>query len=127
MSLIRASIYIFSKWNWNEHGYHVKDNSDFGHSGVKMSCNSTQFSELKFCGPHTKPYGVSGLSNNDHFSLDDKLVQGICEIQQIQCAHVACKAMLYKLCSTGVSNTEQPHYQTVLYWTYCPVLGSFNN
>ena len=33
---------------------------------VKMSCASTQFQELSFCGPYTKPHGMRRLSKNCH-------------------------------------------------------------
>ena len=79
-----------------------------------MSFNSTQFYTLTFCGPHTKPHGVSGLRNNYHLRLYPKLAQGICAILRIICACVAFSAILDKPWHPGVLYNEQPHYQPVL-------------
>ena len=61
-------------------GYHVKSNMDVMQTGVKSSCDPTQFTELPFFGPQYKPHGVTGLSKQYHLQLDPKLVHGICEI-----------------------------------------------
>ena len=47
---------------------------------VKISCDTNQFSESPFCGPHAKPHGVRYLSKNYHLLLDPKLVYIKCSI-----------------------------------------------
>ena len=56
-----------SKWNWNERDYHVQDNKDVYHISVRISCETTQFPELSFCGLHAKPHRGRGLSKHYHF------------------------------------------------------------
>ena len=46
---------------------------DFEHKDDIMYCATTQFPELPFCGPHNKPYGVYGLSNNYKMRFDTNL------------------------------------------------------
>ena len=70
--------------------YHVKDNADVEHKNVKMYCNTNQFPELSFCGPHSKPHGARGLSKNYHLRFYPKLGMGVCAIRHILCACVAC-------------------------------------
>ena len=45
-----------SKRKWIDREYHVQDNADVAHKYVKMYCDTNQFSELPFCGPHPKPH-----------------------------------------------------------------------
>ena len=70
--------------------YHVQDNADVSHQDVKMYCNTNQFPELSFSGPHSKPHGTRGLSKHYHLSFDPKLGMAICAIRRIPCACVAC-------------------------------------
>ena len=44
--------------------YGVKDNADVKHKDVKMYCNTNQFPELSFCGPHSKHHGARRLSKH---------------------------------------------------------------
>ena len=39
------------------------ENAGVAQKDIKMFCDTTQFPSLQFCGPHTKPHGVRGLSN----------------------------------------------------------------
>ena len=50
---------IFINRKWTEIKYHVQDNSDVELKYVKMFCNTNQFPTLPFCGPHSKPHGIS--------------------------------------------------------------------
>ena len=75
-----------------------------------MSCNSTQLPALPFCVPHTKMHGVIGLIRHYHLLLEPKLRKGICAILRIPCERVACKEMLDKPWSPGLSHTKQPCY-----------------
>ena len=59
-----------------------------------MYCNTNQFPELPFCGPHLNPRGARGLSKHCHLRFDPKLVHGICAIHHIPCACVSCTSML---------------------------------
>ena len=92
-----------------------------------MFCYTKQFPSLPFFGSHTKPHGVIGLRNNYHIQFDPKLVHGICPIRRITCACAWCTYMLYKPWIRGLTPKQQPRYRYVTYWSYCPVLGSFNN
>ena len=94
--LIMESIKCASKRECNYNEYHVQNKSDVDHTGVKMDCNPTRFPTLSFCGAHTKPHGMRGLSKYYHFRLDLKLVHQIYEIQQTTCTCVACTSILYK-------------------------------
>ena len=42
----------------------MQEDADIAHTYVKMIFNTKQFTPLPFCGPHTKPHGVRGLSKN---------------------------------------------------------------
>ena len=44
--------------------YHVQDNSDVELKDVKIYCNTNQFPELSFSGPHSKPHGEKVLSKH---------------------------------------------------------------
>ena len=57
---------------------------------MKIYCDTKQFPELTFCGPHPKPRGANGLVKNYHLRFDPKLGHGICEIRHIPCVCVAC-------------------------------------
>ena len=93
----------------------------------KMSCVSTQFQVLLFCGPHANPHIGRDLSKHNHLRLDPKLGNGKCEIRQIPCAWIACTNMLDKPWVIGSDPTRKLRYQPVEDYKYCPVLGSFNN
>ena len=45
---------------WTEREYHVQDNADVEHKDVKTYCNTNQFPELSFSGPHSKPRDARG-------------------------------------------------------------------
>ena len=80
----------FTERKWTDREYHVQDNADVEHKDVKMYCNTNQFPELSFSGPHSKPHGARGLNKNYHLHFDQKLGMGICAIHRIPCACVAC-------------------------------------
>ena len=74
---------------WTYRHYHVQDNADVSHKYVKMYCNTNQFPELSFYGPHSKPHGARELSKHYHLCFDPKLGNGVCAIRRITCACVA--------------------------------------
>ena len=76
--------------------YNVQNDADVAHKYVKIFFNKNQFPSLPFCGPHTKPHGVRGLSKHYHMRFDTKLGHGICAIHRIPCTYAACKSMLDK-------------------------------
>ena len=92
-----------------------------------MFCNTNQFPSLPFCGPHTKPHGVRGLSKHYHRLFDPKQVHVICAMRRITCACYEFTSMLDKSWITGLAPKQQPCYQPVTNWSYWPVLSSFNN
>ena len=55
-----------------------------------MYCNTSQFPELSFFGPHYKSHGARGLSKHYHLRFDTKLDMGIFAMHRILCARVAC-------------------------------------
>ena len=63
-----------------------------------MSCNSTQFPLLSFCGQHEKPHAIRGLSKNCHLRLDPKSGNGKCAIRHISCDCNTWTKMLDKPC-----------------------------
>ena len=63
-----------SKRKWIDGEYHVHDNADVSHKYTKMYCDTNQFPELTFCGPHPKPHGARGLSEHYHLRLIQKQV-----------------------------------------------------
>ena len=79
---------------WTDLQYHVQDNADVAHNEVKTYCYTNQFPDLTFCGPHSKPHGTRGLSNNYHLRFDPKLGNGVCTVFRIPCTCVACASML---------------------------------
>ena len=73
---------------------------------------------LTFYGTHAKTYRVRCLRN---------LYCGTCEIFQMICECYGCTSILDKPWIPGVVPLKQILYQPVQYFTYWPVLGSFNN
>ena len=49
---------------------------------VKLSCDTTKFPSLTFCGPKKKPHRVWGLRKHYNIQLDKKLGYVTCEIIQ---------------------------------------------
>ena len=88
--------------NWTDRHYHVQYNADVSHQYVKMYCNTNQFSELSFCGPHYKPHDTRGLSKHYHFRFDPKIGMRICKIIRISCDCVACTSILEKPWISGI-------------------------
>ena len=84
----------FKEIKWIDRQYHVQNNDDVEHQDLKIYCNTNQFPELSFCGPHSKPNGARGMSKHYHLRFDPKLGMGICGILCIPCACVACTSML---------------------------------
>ena len=113
------------KWTYRQ--YHVQDNADVSHQDAKMYCNTNQFLEPSFCGPHFKPHGERGSSKHYYLLFDPKISMGVCEIIRIPCACVAYISMLDKPWISGILSDEQDHYKPVTKCTYWPVLGYFNN
>ena len=62
-----------------------------------------------------------------HLSFDPKLGTGVCAIFCITCDCDACKSMLDKPWTSGISSDKQERYKPVTKCTYWPILGSFNN
>ena len=87
---------------WTDRQYHVQGNSDAAHQDVKMYCNTNQFPELPFCGPHSKTHSTRGLSKYYHLRFDPKLGNGVCAILRIRCDCVACTSMLDKYWMYGI-------------------------
>ena len=110
---------------WTNRQYHVQDNDDIVKQDVRVYCNTNQFPELPFCGPHSKPHGARGIIKHYHFPFDTKLGNGVCEILCIPCACVACTSMLYKPWIYGIPSGETERYKPVTKCTYWPVLGYF--
>ena len=81
---------------WTERKYHVQDNADVELKDVKMYCNTNQFPELSFSGPHSKPHGTRGLSKHYHLRFYPELGMYICAICCIPRACEACTSMLDK-------------------------------
>ena len=86
--------FMGQKWIYIQ--YHVQDNYSVAHKDMKLYCNTNQFPALTFCGPHSKPHGVRGLSKHYHLRFDPKLGNGFCVIFYIPCACVAFTSMIYK-------------------------------
>ena len=77
------------KIKWTDIQYHVQNNDDVEHQGVRMYCNINKLPALPFCDPHSKPHGARGLSKHYHLCFDPKLGNGVCTIRCIPCACVA--------------------------------------
>ena len=92
---------------WADRQYHVQDNADVSHKYVIMYLNKNQFSELPFCGPHSKPHGTRGPSKHYHLRFYPKLGNDVCEIWRIPCARVAFKSMLEKPWISGIISDKK--------------------
>ena len=90
-----------SSRKWTDRQYHVHNNADVAHKYVKMYCDTNQFPELPFFGPHPKPCGARGLGKHYHLCFDPNLGHGICEICRTPCDCVACTSMLDQPRITG--------------------------
>ena len=110
-------------WSWVS----CKNKEYVNHTDVKMYFVTKQFTTLKCCVPLAKPHGLWGLIKNNHLWLDPKLGHGICEIHQKPSACVSCTTMSDNKWSPGVSRTENPYCQHVLYYKNWPMLGTYNN
>ena len=78
-----------------------------------MYCNKNQFPKLSFCGPHSKPHGVRGLSKHYNLRFYPKLGSGICAIHRIPYACVACASMIEKPWIAGMPSDEKERYKPV--------------
>ena len=76
---------------WTDRQYCVQYNADVARKYMKMYFNMNQFPALSFCGPHSKPHGVRGVSKHYRLRFDPKLGNCICAILCIPCAFVARK------------------------------------
>ena len=112
---------------WIDRHYHVQDNDDVSHKDVKIYCKTNQFPELPFCGPHSKPHGVRGLSKHYHMHFDPKIGNGVCTILRIPCPCVACTSIIDKPWIPGIPSYKQEQYKPVTNCTYWPLIWSFNN
>ena len=70
-----------SKINWTELEYNVQYSKYVSHTSVKMSCSTSQFHALSFC-------GVRGLRKYYNILLDPKLGNENCAIRRKPCACV---------------------------------------
>ena len=83
--------------------YHVQDNSDVELKDVRMYCNTNQFPELSFSGPHYKPHGTGGLSKHYHFRFDPKLGNGnMCNFPYTMCLFFMYINAIYKPWISGI-------------------------
>ena len=73
------------KRKWTERQYHIQNINAVAQQDVKIYCNTNKFSELPFCGPHSKPHVTKGLSKYYHFRSDPKICNGVCAILRITC------------------------------------------
>ena len=96
------------KQKWTEREYNIWEDADVVHKNIKIFFNTSQFPSLRFCGPHTKPHGVRGLSKYYHIIFDTKLGQDTCEISQIPCVCVKYTPMLDKHWVTSFPPRDQP-------------------
>ena len=116
-----------SKTNWTNRKYHVQHNKDVKHQEMTMYCATNQSPELKFLGPHNKPYGVCVFCKNYQMIFDTKLVHVTYSICRIHCGCTLCTSSLGWPWIPCFPAQQQPRYQTIKYFTYWPVLGSFNS
>ena len=107
--------------------YHVQDNADVDLKDVKMYCNTNQFPELSFSGPHSKTHDARVFIKHYHLRFDPKLGMGVYEILRIPCACVACTSMLDKPWISSIPSDKQEHSKPVTKCTYWLVLEYFNN
>ena len=112
---------------WTDRQYYVQVTADVAHQYVRMHCNTNQFPESPFLGPHSKPHGSRGLSKYYNLRFDPKLGNGVCEIHRITCECVACTSILDKPWISGIPSYEQDRYKPVTKCTYWPLLGYLNN
>ena len=98
---------------WTEKKYHVEENASVEIKDVKIYCNTNQFPELTFCGPHSKPHGKRGLGKYYHLSFDPKVGMGVCAIRRIPCACVACTSIMDKAWIYGIPSEKQDRYKPV--------------
>ena len=110
-----------------ERKYHVQDNDTVELKYVKIYCDTNQFPELSFSGPHSKPHVARGLSKHYHLRFYPQLGMGVCAIIRIPFACVACTSIIDKPWISGISSDKQERYKTVTKCTYWPVLWSLNN
>ena len=92
--------------------YYVQDNAHVAHKCVKMYCDTNQFPELPFCGPHPKPHGAKGLSKHYHLRFYLKLGHGICTIHFIPCA---CVKLIILFISRGRLDLVITHWELAQY------------
>ena len=59
-----------------------------------MYCSTENLPAVPFCGPHPKAHVAWGLSKNYYLRFYPKLGHGICAINHMSCACVACTSML---------------------------------
>ena len=92
---------------WTDREYHAQYNAADEHQDMKMYCNTSQFPELSFFGPHSKPHGAKGLSKHYHLRLYPKLGMGIFLICCIPCACVSYTSMLDKPWTSGIPSDKK--------------------
>ena len=118
---------VANKRKWKDREYHVQDNADVSHKDVKVYCDTKQLPSLPFCGLHSKTHGARGLIKYDQLRFYPKLGHGICAIHHITCACVVCTSNMDKPWFSGIPSKKQACYKNVTKFTYCPLLGSYNN
>ena len=96
------------------------------HQDAKIYCATNQFPGFKVLGPHNKLNGARGLGKHYHMRFDTKLGYGTCAISCIPRDCPTCTSILDKPWSPGVPAQQKTSYQPVKYFTYSPVLCSFN-
>ena len=111
---------------WNERENHAQEKC-VSRSSVKISCTTTHFPWLLFCGPYKNSMEFRCLSKNYHSQVETKLGNGKCEIRRISCACVSCTKMLDNTWDPGVAHVQKICYQPVVDWTYWSVFVYFNN
>ena len=107
--------------------YYAQHNQEVDNQDVNIYCATNRFMELKCLRPHNKPHGILGLGNNRHMRFDPKLGHGTYATHRIPCDCNLCTYTLDKLWITGLTEQQQPRYQTIKYFKNWPMLGSFNN
>ena len=120
--LIKGRKKPFIERKWTKRQYHVQDNAYVELKDVKIYCNTNQFPELPFCGPHSKPHGKRGLSKHYNLRFDPKIGMGVCVILCIPCACVACISMIEKHWIYGITSDKYEHCDPVTKCTYWTVL-----
>ena len=108
--LIKEDKKRFTERKFTDRQYHVQDNANVELKYVKPYCNTNQFPELSFSGPHSKPHGSRGLGKHYHLSFDPKLVMGVCEIRRASCDCVACISIIEKHWISGIPSDKQERY-----------------